>query len=214
MQKTLKVTGKGKVEATPDIIILLFDVESHEWEYQDAIKVLNKKVEALKEIAGFFNIDRKKIITKDFRVNRQSRWKEDIKEHVFNGFLASHPMELELPLDNQLINNIIIKIINEIEGLEFRIRFGVKNPEKYEQLLIENAIHQAKKNAEIIAKSAGIKLEDIVDINYSFSEVYFRSDEMDYQMNESCSMTEAPMPDVNPDDIKLTETITIVWEIS
>jgi|SRR6056297_3181543 len=214
MQKTLKVTGKGKVEATPDIIILLFDVVSYEWEYEDAIKNLNKKVEKLREIAASFNIDRKKLITIDFQVNRLSSWDSDLKEHIFNGFRASHPIELELPLDNQFINNIIIRIINEIEGLEFRIRFGVKNPEKHEQLLIENAIHQAKKNAEIIAKSAGIKLGDIVDINYSFSEVYFRSDEMDYQLNESCSMAEAPMPDVNPDDIKLTETITIVWEIS
>lgn len=214
MQKTLRVTGKGKVSATPDIIILLFDVESHEWEYEDAIKNLNKKVETLREITGSFNIDRKKLITIDFHINRLTSWDSDLKKHIFNGFRASHPIELELPLDNQLINNIILKIINEIEGLEFRIRFGVMNPEKYEQLLIEKSIHQAKKNAEIIAKSAGIKLEDIVDINYSFNEVYFRSDEMDYQLNESYSMAEAPMPDVNPDDIKLTETITITWKIS
>ena len=42
MQKnTLRITGCGKVKSTPDIIIISFEAEGHEWEYQDSIDVLN-----------------------------------------------------------------------------------------------------------------------------------------------------------------------------
>ena len=108
-------------------------------------------------------------------------------------------------------------MINDIvkleDNIEFQISFGVKDPNSHKQQLIENAIADAKKNALIIARSAEIKLKEILNINYSFSEVIFRSD-LDYNYN-SCMMetTDDIMPDLNPDDIDVSESITVTWRI-
>jgi len=213
MQKTLRITGRGKVAASPDIIILSFDVECHEWEYEKAINKLNHKVNSLRETIESVGIDKTSLKTKDFRINKDTSWQKEEKKYVFNGFRATHDMELEVPLDNDLINKLILRLVENISNLDFKIAFGVKEPDKFKDILIQNAISQAKNSANIITKASGVKLGSILNIDYSFDELFVRSSNIDFEMNESMCSMEDSMPDMQPDDIKLAETITLTWEI-
>lgn len=213
MDRTLIITGKGKVSAKPDIVYLRFPIKILHGNYATAVKNLDKTVASLRNCVTANGIDKNELKTVDFRVNTLTKWNDKTSEYEFSKFEAHHDLVLQLPFKTELIDTMINDIVKLEDNIEFQISFGVKDPNSHKQQLIENAIADAKKNALIIARSAEIKLKEILNINYSFSEVIFRSD-LDYNYN-SCMMetTDDIMPDLNPDDIDVSESITVTWRI-
>ncbi|MCL2878529.1 MAG: SIMPL domain-containing protein, partial [Acidobacteria bacterium] len=80
--------------------------------------------------------------------------------------------------------------------------------------LLESAIENAKWKATVLAKSAGVKLGEIQRIDYNWSELHLYS-QTDYQFNDMM-LCEAAAPlamDIEPEEIKVNDTATIVWAI-
>ncbi|SEA30141.1 hypothetical protein SAMN05443667_103171 [Flavobacterium gillisiae] len=213
MNRTLIITGKGKVSATPDIVYIRFPILVNDVHYATAVKGLDGIVASLRNCITTNGINKNELKTSDFRVNTQTKWNDNTKEYEFSKFEAHHDLLLQLPFDTELINNTTNDIVKLERNIEFQISFGVKDSTIYKQLLIENAISDAKKSAAIIAHASDIKLKEILNINYSFSEITFRSD-LNYSY-DSCLMetNEKIMPDLNPDAIDVNESITITWRI-
>lgn len=213
MDRKLQITGKGSLAIAPDLLIIAFEVKAHEWEYEKSIGRLNDKVEQLRQILENENLERKKLKTKDFNVTRDTSWNKKTEKHEFNGFKASHRLELELPLDQSLINRLLGKIATTSDDLDFRINFGVKDPDLYQQQLLKNAIQKAKESAALIAEASGVQLREIIDIDCTIREIQIRSRSYDYRVYETENLYEAATPDFEPDDIDVSESVTITWRI-
>ena len=213
MDRKLQITGKGNLAIAPDLLILAFEVNAHEWEYEKAIGRLNDKVEQLRQILEKENVDRKQLKTKDFRVNRETSWNKKTEKSEFNGFRASHSLELELPLEQGLINRLLGKVATTLDDLDFRINFSVKDTETYHQQLLKNAIQKAKESAVLIAEASGVQLREIIDIDCTIREIQIRSRSYDYRVYETSHELAAPTPDFEPDDIDVSESVTITWRI-
>jgi uncharacterized protein YggE len=215
MERKLQITGKGRLALTPDIILISFSVKAHEWEYEKSITRLNDKIEQLRQILEVNKIERKLLKTKDFNVRRDTNYNKKIDKYEFNGFNASHSLELELPLNQNLINVLLGKIAGTMEDLEFQISFGVKDTTTYKQQLLKNAIQKAKESAAIIAEASGVQLREIMDIDCTVREIEIRSRNYDYRVYEQEKMLyeAAPTPDFEPDDIDVSESVTITWRI-
>ena len=66
------------------------------------------------------------------------------------------------------------------------------------------------------AKAAGVTLGDIVNIDYSWAELDFVSRPMNSMMLEECCMRSCEDSydiDINPDDIDVTDSVTVVWAL-
>ncbi|MFD2514218.1 SIMPL domain-containing protein [Pontibacter locisalis] len=215
MERKLQITGKGKLSVSPDIAILSFDAEAHEWEYEKAVNALNNKVEELRSIIEKEGIERKSLKTKDFRVRKETTWSKKTEKSEFNGFSASHSLELEIPLDKGIINSLLNQVAKRLDNLDFSISFGVKDATQHQQQLILQAISKAKENATLIAGATGVQLKEIMDIDYSYRELTIRSRRYDYAVYESEMLmsTADAAPDFEPDDIDVAETVTITWRI-
>jgi uncharacterized protein YggE len=216
MERTLKITGKGTLAVTPDIIILSFEAEAHKWEYERTILSLNKKVEQLRTLLETEGVARTSLKTKDFRVRKETKYNKATSTYDFNGFGASHSLEVELPLDKDLINRVLSKIASNIKALDFNIAFGVKDAAAHQQQLLQLAIAKATENATIIARTTGVELQEILDIDYSFREIVIRSQRYNNALYEADMMMDAATPSVDfeADDINVNETISITWRIS
>ncbi len=211
-ERTLNITGKGKVSVKPDLIILSFQINLIEKDYDTAVNKLNERVESLRNVIVRNGVPKDNIKTKIFSVDTETEWDKKKESRIFVGFRARHDLELEIPFDNALTNAIIRGIAKLNENIEFRISFGVKDTDKYQSQLIENAIENALAHAKTITKATGVKLKEILNINFSFSEISFRS--YDDTCSDSISLDcNASMPDLNPSDIKADKTITITWAI-
>lgn len=214
MERKLQITGRGKLSVSPDMIILSFDASAHEWEYEKTVTALNKKVEDLRIIIETVGVERKNLKTKDFGIRKETTWNKKTEKSEFNGFRASHSLELELPLDKAIINQLLSQIAQKLDNFDFSIAFGVKDASEQQQQLILAAIAKAKENANLIAEATGVELMEILDIDYSYRELTIRSQRHDYPLYEADLVsTYDAAPDFEPDDIDVTETVTITWRI-
>jgi uncharacterized protein len=214
MERKLQITGKGKLSISPDIAILSFDAEAQEWEYEKTVNALNKKVEELRIIVEKAGIERQNLKTKDFRVSKSTTWNKKTEKSEFNGFTASHSLELEVPLDKTLLNTLLGQIATKLSNIDFSITFGMKDASQHQQQLILNAISKAKENATLITEATGVELKEILTIDYSFHELHIRSRSYDYPVYEAeVRMMADAAPDFEPDDIDVAETVNITWRI-
>ena len=94
---------------------------------------------------------------------------------------------------------------------ELQIAFSVKDKNAVSAELLENAIVNAKEKAEILAKAAGVQLGSIQSIDYSWGELRLLS-KTRYNDMMLCEASAAPM-EIEPDDIDVSDTVTIVWAI-
>ena len=70
--------------------------------------------------------------------------------------------------------------------------------------------------AGVLAKASGVSLKEIQSIDYSWGEIDFEYRPMDGGiLAERCMAepTAAYSLDIEPDDIEVSDTVTVVWEI-
>ena len=83
--------------------------------------------------------------------------------------------------------------------------------------MLGKAVTDAREKATVLTQAGGVKLKDIQSIDYSWGEIDFEYRPMRGDMLVECC--EAPMTykscnlDIEPDDIDVSDTVTVVWEI-
>jgi len=212
MERKLTITGKAKLSVSPDIVILSFNIFGHEWEYEASMNTLDDKVNTLRAILISNGIKKEELKTKNFSVDRSETYDRKEEKSKFNGFKATHDMDLILPLDKVLLNKLLTEISSISNDLEFDISFGVKNTEPFGKELIKIAITNGKETAQLICESSGVELKEILNIDYDIDDLYIRSQASSNRqgfMNMDRSLT----PDFEPDNITISDSINITWRI-
>ena len=95
----------------------------------------------------------------------------------------------------------------------FSIEYIIKNQDRIKNKLLTNAIFDANKKANEIAKNLNIEINEIVNVDYSFSDQNFSLPLMENQCLKAVSTKENYNFDLNPDDIEVEENITIIFSI-
>lgn len=72
----------------------------------------------------------------------------------------------------------------------------------------------SKEKAKVLAEAAGVTLGDIVTIDYSWGELEIVSRPVERcMMSAANGAVDSYAMDIEPDDIDVTDTVTVVWEI-
>ena len=87
------------------------------------------------------------------------------------------------------------------------MKYDLKDKAKYKEEALVKAVEQAKRKADIIANTSGVKLLDIRSIDYSFDKIGI---DMVY---DSMSMARSYDIDIDAEDIEISEDIEITWNI-
>ena len=78
------------------------------------------------------------------------------------------------------------------------------------------ATTNAKRKAELLCETSGVKLGQLITIDYNWVELNIYSNARN-DMAADCLLAEAPMMarsiDIEPDDIDVRDTAAFVWEI-
>ncbi|MBQ9993353.1 MAG: SIMPL domain-containing protein [Clostridia bacterium] len=215
MNKTISVTGKGKLCVKPDLVRLTLILSGVKESYADAVSDSAEKTATLAqaiEAQGFARADLK---TTSFNVDTKYERYHDENGNYHQrlaGYEFVHHMYLELPIDNELLSATLYAISQCDCNPEISMTYTVKDTKVARDELLASAVSDAKHSAKIIAKAAKVELRDIVSINYSFSDVRIVSD-----FTARCFAGEAdcaPNFDLQPDDIELSDNVTIIWSIA
>ena len=216
--RTITVTGKGQVSVKPDTIKLRITTEGTYYEYEDTIRISADQTRILKGTLASAGLDPADLKTTSFDINtayESYKDKEGNYKSRFVGYKFSHRTYIKFENDNKILGRVLYAISKCPVEISFDIDYTVSNPEDAKNEMLKNAIADAKAKAKILAEAAEVELDHIEDISYSWSELHFTSSPIDNFVMEPKMMAapDAYDIDIEADDIDLSDTVTVVWEI-
>ena len=210
--KTLKVQGKGEVSITPDICIFSMLVSEKNKDYAECHQALNIQVDQLRSGLISIGVEPTLIKTSDYSISQVSTYSKHHEKHVPDGYRGQHRLTLQIPIDKDRMNNVFAFLAKGSSDPSISISFGVSDNEAVRKNLLRNSVAVAKVNAETIAEAAGISLGSIISIEYGWNEVRLYN-ELDYEASSCLSEPLACAPDIEPNELNASDTVTIVYEI-
>lgn len=222
MERTIRVTGKGKLSVKPDTIRLIMTIEGMQEEYDMAVAQSAAMTEEVKDLFAKLDFERDEVKTLSFNVTTQYesyQAKDRSWKRRLEGYKFTHRMKVEFGVDNKRLGRVLYALGHAVARPEFHIEYTVAEPENCKNELLADAIRDSKAKAEVLTKAAGVILGNIVTIDYSWAELELVSRPMEqFMLAESCVRCSedegnAYNIDVNPDNIEVADSVTVVWEI-
>ena len=219
MTRTIKVTGKSNVQATPDYTRISLTISDTLQEYDlclaKSVEDMNLIVECIKQ----FGFDRKELKTSSFDISRKTesyRDKHDNWKYRFIGYEYTENLNFTFKNDNERLGKILYALAHLSIIPQINISYFCSDVETIKNQLLEFAIKDAKKKAELLTSASGVQLCEILDIDYSWINVSFESDEMKFcqpMALEDCCASAAYDVDFEPDDISTSDSVRITFRI-
>lgn len=219
-ERIIKVTGKGNLKVRPDVTRITITLDGQNKEYGKILEQSSKDTEELKDILEKQGFERNDVKTLLFNVDtryesyqtKDRSWKER-----FVGFEYTHKVKIEFDSDNTRLGRILYALATAKEiHPDFRLSYTVKDKEGAKNELLGKAVSDAKAKAVVLTKAAGVNLKDILTIDYSWGEIQFEYSPMHDGVFRNALMSsdgEELGIDIEPDDIEVSDTVTVVWEI-
>lgn len=127
-------------------------------------------------------------------------------------------MKIEFASDNKKLGQVLYALAHSSLKPEFSIEYTVADVEKCKNELLHKAIEDSIQKAQVLTTAANVKLSEIQAIDYSWGEIDFVTKPMNEMRLMECTECEMSAPaaydiDIEADDIDVTDTVTVVWEI-
>ncbi len=220
--RTIRVTGKGQIRIRPDVTRITLTAEGVYRDYSETLRKSTENTELLKDLLSKFGFERSDLKTLNFGVDTEyESYKEnDTYKHRFVGYRFRHMMKVEFDSDNHRLGRILYALAHCPAEPEFRLSYTVKDPESAKNELLGKAVTDAKEKASVLTRAAGVALKDIQSIDYSWDEIDFEVRPMNRTLMEEGGLSsptgaanESYDLNIEPDDIEVSDTVTVVWEI-
>ena len=176
MDRTIKVTGTGNISVKPDITIISMEMSMVKPTYEEAVKASADASLFIRKIVEYLGFDRDSLRTTDFSIDTHyvSHYDANNNHHSkFDGYKFNQTLKLTFDSDNKTLGRVLYELSKIPYEVEMSIYYGVKDIESQKNILLKNAIKDAKAKAEIIAEASGVKLGEVLDINYSWLDINF-----------------------------------------
>ena len=218
--RTLRITGKGNVRARPDTTRITMTLTGMLPEYGDALKKSSEDTELLRELLKGFGFRKTDLKTLSFDIDTEYESYKDrgVYKEKLVGYSWRHLMKVEFDSDNIRLGKILAALAGSRAKPEFRISYTVKDPEAVKNELLEKAVADARKKAEVLADAACLTLGSIQTVDYSWGKVDLEIAPMNRMVKmseiEAAGNEDTFAMNIEPDDIEMSDTVTVVWEIT
>jgi len=219
-ESTIRVTGRGLLRLKPDITRITIVLRGCYKEYSETLQRSSADTESLAGVLAAHGFAREDIKTISFHVqtrteNYQAKdksWKER-----FVGYEFVHVVKVDFPSDSDRLGRILYALAHAELQPELRLSYTVKDPEASKNALLGKAVEDARSKARMLTSTSGVKLGRILRIDYSMAEPDFEFRPMNgaVMFSKACdeSADGAYRLDIQPDDIEVTDVVTVVWAI-
>jgi len=190
-------------------------------EYSETLQRSAQDTDCLKGILADFGFERSDLKTLNFHVDTEyESYKEKgaFKQRLV-GYRFRHQMKVEFQSDNDRLGKILYALAHCPVMPELKVSYTVKDQEAAKNELLGKAVADAKEKASVLTQAAGVEIKDIQSIDYSWGEIDFEVRPMNRAMlaADVCELRESASQsydlDIEPDDIEVSDTVTVVWEI-
>ncbi|MFR1708659.1 MAG: SIMPL domain-containing protein [Clostridium sp.] len=213
--RTIRVKGLGKASVPPDTIEINMILTTVKPNYEEAMNAASRDLDELRGCLRSAGFDKRDIKTTNFRVDTKYESVTDPNgnfKRVFVGYEVTNNLRIEFDQNSMRLARVLSALSSCSATPEFSIRYKVKDDTEIKNLLLERAIDDARMKAKVMAEAAGVRLGKVISIDYSFGDIQLYKDV--YTMDKSLLATgQAPIIDIEPDNIDIEDTVTVVWRI-
>ncbi len=215
-QRTVQVTGAGLLKLKPDLCRVQLTLQGLERSYADALSRASRDSASLADAIAAPGFRRDELKTLDFSVDTEYESVQDDKGHwrqEFRGYRFTQSLLLEFPVDNALLGRTLAALTAAPVDPEFHLSYGLRDPESAKAALLEAAVADARRKAELLTAAAGEKLGPLLHIDYSMAEIRLHTAPMAKAMLSRNESADFDM-EFTPEDIRAQDTVTLVWAIA
>lgn len=217
MSRTITVNGTGKRSVQPDQTILNLSLKNLEKEYEEAVAKASGDLTVLLEALANLGFTEEELKTTNFNVTTEYENKREPDGNytrVFAGYAVYHQLKLTFDFDTDRLAKAIGAIAGCVANPDLTIQFAVKDKETVSAEVLEDACRNARAKAEILASASGVTLSTLLSVNYSVPDFPMTSPTR-FAMADNCMLKASAAPGVNirPDDIEVSDSVVMVWEI-
>ncbi|WP_346877433.1 SIMPL domain-containing protein [Clostridium sp. UBA5712] len=214
-ERVISVKGKGKASIPPDTIEINMILTTLKPTYEEAMNAASRDLDELRLCLRSAGFDKKEIKTTNFRVDTKYENISDANgnyRRVFVGYEVTNNLRIEFEQNAMMLTRVLNALAGCKSTPEFSIRYKVKDDTEVKDLLLERAVEDARSKAKVMAEAAGVRLGKVLSIDYSGSDIQLYRDI--YSINKNLISTGgAPNIDLQPDDIDVEDTVTVVWRM-
>ena len=214
MKRTICIKGVGKTSVKPDLVVVSMSLDAIDKDYAKAVEKANAQITELRDALGGAGFDKSELKTKNFSVtvkNKGVRDKDGNYKTVFEGYDCRHDLALEFDFDSARLGDALGAMSACSAHPQTDISFAVKDKNAVADKLLEDAVRDAKSKATIIARASGVKLGDIVSVEYDWRELDVMSAT---RYSDNCVALRAAAPvDFVPENVKASDAVTVTWEL-
>ena len=219
-QRTIRVTGKGTVKLRPDLTRLTITLQGTDADYGAVLKKSAGDTETLRAAAERLGFARDQLKTLQLHVETLYEGYQDehgVYRNRFTGYQFQHTLKLEFPMDDALLGRTLYALAHSGVQPEFHISYTLSDPESAKNALLAQAVRDAAAKAEVLAAAAGTALGGLLNIDYSWGEPELAVHPM-RKLAADNRMAESAMGSyelgVEPDNITVSDTVTVLWELT
>jgi len=206
-QRTITVTGTGKVTLTPDIAYISIGVHAQNASAKDAVAENNTQAQAVIDIIKGFDVAAEDIQTTNFSIYPQQQYDNNGK---LTGILymvdnTVYVTVRDLTKLGDLLDATVSAGANTISGITFDV---ADKTDALSQACLA-AVADAKKQADELTGATGVKLGDVQTVSYYDSTPPVT---IQYSRAEAPMAAGSSVP-VQSGSMQVITTVTIVYEI-
>lgn len=207
----IKIKGVGRVKRTPDTIVLSLDIEEKDVCYSNAVEGAAKQLKVMQENLATVGFQKDELKTVDFTISPDY---EDVRNEngdyvrQFYGYKVNQELKLTFPLEMERLNKVMSVLVMCVVNPEVRIGFAISDENGIKKELLRSATQDALEKANILCEASNVKLGKLLSIDYSWKEISFETEDK-YEVFEA----HGAEFDMQPDDIKISDTVEFNWEI-
>ena len=215
MGRIITVKGTGRASAPADQVILNMELKTLHRDYTQCMSIADSKCALLQATLAKDGFSADDIKTADFKIRQDYHYGKNSAK-IMDDWECHHSLKVEFPLDIPRLQQILMNIASSGVQLEFSVDFTLSDGNALQEEMLSDAAANARKKAEILCAASGVKLGDLLEINYSWGELSIISDteyhgDFDYMALPAKNCY--PGPAFTPEDIDIKDTATFVWAI-
>ena len=210
LQNGIWVTGQGEVSVEPDIAVLSLGIES---EGKSVAAARDRAAAAMNDVMDTLSsngVADKDIQTQYFNIQQVRRWDRETEEEVVTGYRVTNTVTVTIR-DIEKVGTIIDAVtdaggdLTRING----INFSIDDPDEYYEEARKEAVADAKKKAEQLAKLANVSLGAATYISEGMFYAPVARAEMAVGYDEGASYSTS----ISPGELDISLSIQIAYAI-
>ena len=214
MARTITVKGVGSACAKPNYVVLSMSLEAEHRDYQTAMDMAAAQIRQLNQSLGGVGFEKEDLKTTDFQVDTVYDREKDRNgnyKSIFRGYAVNHRLKLGFDFDMGVLAQTLCAVAGCLAHPQLSVAFTVKDAAALNEELLRSATENARRKAQVLCQASGVKLGELVAIDYNWGELniysHTRYDCCNEVMANTCAI------DIEPEDIDVRDTATFVWQI-